>query len=112
MSAGCHLHMSAESDRDSRLLDRRLEAEGWMRDPAYANAVPKMAVYETPSTHCTVEKLLDPNSVNRSVISGIGVDGGSHLSTDFGVGIRLGPKNDPRLDYKIDCLPKGVRGGS
>ncbi len=96
MSAGCHMRINA-GDRVGGLLNRHLEANGWKRDATS---------YEIPSTHCTIEKLLDSQSGSGGLGAGIGVSGGSHLSTSFGIGIGIGSHTYPRVDYKIDCLPK------
>jgi hypothetical protein len=106
MSAGCHMQISA-SNKASQPLDRHLAAHSWTRDPAYNwDTVPSIVAYATPSTRCSITKLVDPNAGNGTVSGGVGVGGGSYFSTGFGVGIGLGSSSDPRVIYKIDCLPR------
>ncbi len=95
MSAGCHMRLNA-GDRVGGLLNRQLEANGWKHDAIS---------YDTPSTHCAIEKL-EAHSGSGGVGVGIGVGGGSHLPTNFGIGIGIGSGQEGRVDYKIDCLPK------
>ncbi len=106
MSAGCHMKIGA-SERMGDSLDRHLQSQGWSRQPAYSNGlVPSEAVYETPSTRCTVLQLHDASSDDAGVSGGIGIGGGSPMSSGFGFGLGLGASRATRITFKIDCLPK------
>lgn len=106
MNSGCHMRISANL-RASSALDKELESHGWSRDPFFGTeVVPSEVAYETPTTRCTIVKLVDEATRDGRISGGFGIGGGSHVSTSFGLGLGVGTGTDSRITYKIDCLPR------
>jgi len=106
MREGCQLRYNATADM-ARIVDRRLQEQGWLRVPEYRKGpVPSEVTYETPSTRCAMAQLVDTKSSRSGVNTGVGISAGSGYSTTFGVGLGLGAANDLYVDYKIDCTKR------